>query len=670
MAKILLFSLFFMASAGMLAGEEYIAVIPQDVPPYYVKKGNKTIGFGNELLHELAKKLNISIKFVTVPTRTDALNMIRSRKAQIIPNTYKSLTRSDIMLFTEGFDSCPAVLATRQDRYDINSPDDIVNHKLAYYANNAEVHELSLKNVRLIGENSARDMLMDLMSGRADAVIYPVTPLMAAAKESGIHERLKVIRPAMYETVRVMGISSDHPDLFLRLNSALVEYMKTGEFSALYKKWQQSSIPFWNVRNLSVYFTVLLIITISGLYLWRLTTLRTKNRELKKAKTELELSEAKFLLLAEATSDILIFSDRDLSEIYFVSSAYARVCGGDLAEFRNNPLSLRGRIHPDDLSVLQPDSLLIKESENVPRVRIINKDTKETRWGLIKNYSFSGKETGGAPMRAIVINDITDLTLAQIEKTAQDRIMAQQAKYASMGEMVRAISHQWRQPLNALNLCLQIIDEQLHSCKNDETGEYIKTAENLVEHMSQTIEDFSLFFKAGKSAELFDAPEAVIGIMRMIEPQIKSLGISFTIKCGCDVSCYIARNCVKEKDHQCRYRVSGIKNEFKHAVINLIQNAKDELAVKTSGEKEIKVDMGCNGGFRLSVSDSGRGIDPKLAEKIFHPDFTLKEGGTGLGLHMSKTILESMNGKIKVEKHSPGAKFTVSLPAYIASSSS
>lgn len=372
------------------------------------------------------------------------------------------------------------------------------------------------------------------------------------------------------------------------------------------------------------------------------------------------------MALAEASNDIMIFCTVDMSEILFVSEAYETISGNDIQSFIANPISFRGTIHQDELDKFSPDSILLKESENNSKIRMINRLTGEIHWLICRNYRFCIDNLNKPDYLALVLTDISDVVRAEQEKTAQDSILAQQAKYASMGEMIRAISHQWRQPLNALAICIRMLHEyaEENKVKDEDINYYLSTSKELVEHMDSTIYDFRQFFKADKSAELFDVTATVFKTMQMIEPQMKELSINYDISCSCENNSYSSFNQIHEKTCECVNKVHGFRNEFKHAIINILQNAKDELLKLDIDDKLISIEIKCDENFVIRISDNGGGIPEDMLERIFQTDITSKKKkGRGLGFTFQKKDHREHAGASMGRKYRAGSCFFCNHPA-------
>ena len=249
----------------------------------------------------------------------------------------------------------------------------------------------------------------------------------------------------------------------------------------------------------------------------------------------------------------------------------------------------------------------------------------------------------------------------------KEKMLVHQSKMASMGEMIGAIAHQWRQPLNTLGLISMGIKDYFRRGALDE-----KRLENEMEKidyqlqfMSRTIDDFRNFFKGDKEKEPFDIARAIQDVLTLLSAQIVKNKIDIVFEC-------IEEGKVKAAVHMDERKaafgefaaiVDGYKNEFKQVVLNIINNAKDAILEKQiSGRIVIRVALE---GDKVitTIQDNGGGIPEAILEKIFDPYFSTKgDHGTGVGLDMSKTIIEeNMHGAITAENREGGAYFTIVL---------
>jgi len=243
----------------------------------------------------------------------------------------------------------------------------------------------------------------------------------------------------------------------------------------------------------------------------------------------------------------------------------------------------------------------------------------------------------------------------EVEKNREkDQMMYQQSRLASMGEMIGNIAHQWRQPLNIMALVMQdlYISDQLGSLTSKKVEDSYEKSNNLLQYMSHTIDDFRNFFKQGDEDLEFSAKEAIDSVYNLISTNLSYNHIACTID-------------VKQDSI-----VRGGLNEFKQVLINILNNAQEAIQSHASKEKKINITITRkNNNALIMISDDGGGIKKDVINKIFDPYFTTKNQtqGTGLGLYMSKQIIEnSMCGSLSAKNTDIGAEFSILLPVKTA----
>lgn len=255
----------------------------------------------------------------------------------------------------------------------------------------------------------------------------------------------------------------------------------------------------------------------------------------------------------------------------------------------------------------------------------------------------------------IMAEDITQAITDKQRQAKHEQILIQQSKMAAMGEMIASIAHQWRQPLNALGLIIQDMQEaQLHGELNCEyMDNSVTRSMGLLRHMSSTIDDFRNFFKPDKQKERFCLKQSVESAIELLGAQLGEHSIATKIVCP---------------DYLEDATVWGYQNEFKQVLLNLISNAKDALESAEAENPTIVIEIsGSKENLQLSVKDNAGGVPPTILQRVFEPYFTTKEQGkgTGIGLYMSKLIIEeNMGGSLNVHNVDNGAAFVIGFCAH------
>ena len=231
----------------------------------------------------------------------------------------------------------------------------------------------------------------------------------------------------------------------------------------------------------------------------------------------------------------------------------------------------------------------------------------------------------------------------------KDKLLTQSSKMAEMGDMLSMIAHQWRQPLNQISYVIMNI-ESAHEY-NELTEEYmqskVKEANELLEFMSVTIDDFKNYFKPDKEQEEVELDEVVQKALALLQKTLKNEDIEVIL------------------DIENTPSLKLYRNEFIQVLLNLLKNARDALNAQNIENKKIIIRIFQEeGSVVLKVCDNAGGIKEGIVEKIFDPYFSTKEAssGTGLGLYMSKMIIEShLGARLEVQNAKEGACFSIKI---------
>ena len=227
----------------------------------------------------------------------------------------------------------------------------------------------------------------------------------------------------------------------------------------------------------------------------------------------------------------------------------------------------------------------------------------------------------------------------------KDKLIAEQSKLAAMGEMIGAIAHQWRQPLNALSGHIQFLKDDFQDNLVDQKyiNNFINKNMGFIKFMSNTIDDFRNFFRIDKQKINFQVRNKILNTIKIVDSDLQKHNIKLTI-------------------NDCDFLSFGFPNEFQQVILNIINNAKDTIIERDIIDGEINITISKNG--VIVINDNAQGINEDILHRIFEPYFTTKEEGkgTGLGLYMSKMIIEdNMSGNISVKNFKHGALFKIKL---------
>ena len=402
-------------------------------------------------------------------------------------------------------------------------------------------------------------------------------------------------------------------------------------------------------------------------------SLRDKGRELEDLTSELleasrvaETSRAQLRGITDSANDAILMMDAN-GKVSFWNPAAERIFG--YAREAALGGSLRTLLAPQDTRPDAEEALLefVAGSRDRAGGKTIELLARRKDGGEIPvSLSMSAVELDGQWHAVGILRDVSELKKTQeqllllnrslrrqveeavAELRAKDQVLIAQGRQAAMGEMIGNIAHQWRQPLNALTMLLTNLQ---FAFEDDElTAEYmheaVDTASHLIQKMSSTINDFRDFFKPDKEKRAFSAMTQVKMAVGMIGVTYRHNAITIAIDGSGDCLLW------------------GYANEFSQVLLNLFNNARDAIIASGRVNGRIEVGLGALDGMgRVTVTDNGGGIDDEVVGKIFEPYFSTKKTGTGIGLYMSKVIIENnMGGRIEVTRRPGATLFTVTVP--------
>ena len=288
------------------------------------------------------------------------------------------------------------------------------------------------------------------------------------------------------------------------------------------------------------------------------------------------------------------------------------------------------------------------------RLTYIHLDGKNVIHGVWRDITDRKKLQKEAEETAVYLKNLNTSLEQKVQEAVKEikekeRALYQQSRLAQMGEMMSMIAHQWRQPLSAISATSSALNLKAQLNKADK--ELIQNMTNNIseysQYLSQTIDDFRDFFKPTKGERSVNLNELLKSALNIAEVSLANRNIKII------------------QDLEPSESFSSYPNELKQVILNLIKNAEDVLVENKIKEPFIKFSIYQDGSKHiLKVSDNGGGIPDEIIDNIFDPYFSTKKdkNGTGLGLYMSKTIIEDhCKGKLEVENSAEGALFTVTI---------
>ena len=607
--------------------------VDPDWEPYEFLKQGKYSGLSSDYLNYISNIINIPIQLIPSKSFDQSLYYAQEKKCDVLPLTAITIERLNYLNFTKPYLHIPIVIATNEKTNYIEDIDSIKNQYFGIVKGYATAEILRKKHPHLkIKEySSIKEGLKAVKKKEIYGFIDTALTISTAFSKYQMHN-LKIAGELKRTYDLSMAIRNDYPELLSIFQKALSS-MSQQEKNEIHQKWL--SINYEKVLDYSLIVSIILPIIfffiIIIFYLWNI---KLKNEIRKKIHIEKKLNTSidDFKMLVNSTLEALFILSHT-GHITQVNNEAKK-----LFKFKKKADYL-GKHILSFISMMDKDYVIeqIRHHKSLPHEITFVKNDGSSFPGLVKGENLI---TTKQAIRVVSIVDLTDLK-------QKEHLLYQQSKMALMGEMMSAIAHQWRQPLNALAALNMQVEMKLEIQGNIQEKEYQPISDSInkqLSYMSKTIDDFRDFFIPNKEKTLFDVCQAIYDVHEIVKPQFNTKNIQITIKA--------------EETY-----ILGFPNEFKQVIINILNNAKDAIIENKIPEGKIVIKIvKLNSRIKILIKDNGGGIPPEVISKIFNPYFTTKfeSKGTGIGLYMSKMIIEqSMKGELNVKSHKNHTLFTI-----------
>jgi len=404
-----------------------------------------------------------------------------------------------------------------------------------------------------------------------------------------------------------------------------------------------------------------LVAAVAGYFLYiRLVRYRKKERE----------SEARYHAVIKQASDSIILVDAVNKSILEVNTALTELLGyseNELCSMNLNDLFVGD---PADLNMDTGQVMALKQQFPGERrfrckngglviveisVNIISREKSQILCMVVRNITERKRAEEELKEKKEQLESLNSTLEQRVrEEVAKNRekdiILIQQNRQAALGEMLDHIAHQWKQPLNNISLTVQLLEE-IYSCgelTDEVMEESVSKTEALVQHMAQTIGVFRDFYRPDKKKAEFNIKDSIDMALSFIAPAL----------------CF--DSIVLELEADPRLSAVGYPKEYTQVLLNILANARDALNETKTAKPRLKI-CGCVEGNNVvvTIADNAGGIPETIIGKIFDPYFSTKgaNGGTGVGLYMSKNIIEkNMGGRLGARQIDNGSEFRIEVP--------
>ena len=628
------------------------------------KNGNYT-GIIAEHIEIVEKKLHKKFDKVITKNWLDTLELSKKRGVDIISGDAADVVLSQNYKAIDTYIKNPLVIVTRKEHPYIDDLNHIKDKKIAFGAGGGYSADIFKKypDIKFLECDTPQSGLLGVKTGQYDAFIGTLAMSDYTIVQMGI-EDIKITGQTGIVMNLTLFVDKNKPLLYSIINKSIKTISKAKQHEII-SKWRspkvKNVIDYTLVWQITIVFTVLSLI---GLFFTLL--LRRSNKKLKQTEQQTLYLSERMKLAFDGSRDGLWDWNLIDNTLYF-SPRWKEMLGYKDDELEDSFDTWQSRVHPDDLNqVLGDIESCIDDKEKV----FENKHRlqhKEGHWVWIYDRGKVQRDVEGKAIR--MIGTHTDLTteinlsneLSQLNETLETRVkeqveeldrrhtlMAQQARLASMGEMLSSIAHQWRQPLNRINSNVSVLRSVLRRDPVDHKmlTEQTEMIETNTKYMSDTIEDFANFFHPEKKETVFSLQNVIAKALELIDQRTKNVEI----------------NIISDKELE----LFSFQKEYLQVLLIILNNAIDNFESKVIKEPKIDItikeydDMAT-----LAICDNGGGVDEGDIDRIFDPYYTTKfaKEGAGLGLYMAKMMIEnSMHGQLLVKNQNGGACFEIITP--------
>jgi signal transduction histidine kinase len=236
------------------------------------------------------------------------------------------------------------------------------------------------------------------------------------------------------------------------------------------------------------------------------------------------------------------------------------------------------------------------------------------------------------------------VTKSAYNQKREREFLLNQEKLILMGKMVDMIAHQWLQYINVIALKAELLGYQNREkiLTPTDIEQYVIETKEEIDSLVKILNEFRDFFKK-KSLERCYLNEVIDGVLLLLKDYLSKNGV-------------VVKNCVGG------LRTLLYETEFKQVLLNIFVNMVENFNERGTKKREIFIKTEENfDNIILSISDTGGGIDNSIIDKVFEPHFTTKQNGSGIGLYLSRLILEKIGSSIEVKNRGEGVEFIITL---------
>jgi PAS domain S-box-containing protein len=368
-------------------------------------------------------------------------------------------------------------------------------------------------------------------------------------------------------------------------------------------------------------------------------------------------SEERFRQMAEHIREVFWVYGIEEERNLYVSPAYVEVWGRPIHGLHERPLDWIEAVHPDDRPRIQAAHLAKQRLGHFDEEYRIVRPDGTIRWIWDRGFPIHD-EAGYVYRIAGLAEDITARKLAEDQLRRQQVELARMSRLSLAVELASNLAHELNQPLAAIvaytQACLTLL-RQTHTDPRELTGtldEIVNQglrAGGIIRHLRELVQ------KHPAAQAVLDLNALIHAVVHYAQLELRQSGVTLKLELAEALPAVLADDI-----------------QIQLVVLYLVRNAIEAMNETDGGPRELTLRTAPLGTDRVlaTVRDTGPGFSAEAAERLFEPFFSTKPGGMGLGLSVSRSIVESQEGRLWATPNPDrGVSFHLSLPIHVNSRS-
>jgi signal transduction histidine kinase/ABC-type amino acid transport substrate-binding protein len=609
-----------------------------DWHPLSIIENNRMEGIMGDYLDLVTRRTGINFEYIPSKSWPEVLEKFTDKEIDLVPGIGSSPQEQDLGLVSKKYATYPMVIVTDQSYTFLESITALRGKTIAVPKNYTSYNFLinNYPKINILVTQNIPEALLKVKNKEADAFVGHIATSLFYLSKLYLSD-LKIAGTTEFNFEHHYLIQKDNP-LLLSIINKTFDSITHQERQKIYANWVQTTIVTEKINYTFVYISVAISAVLIFFFLYRQKLLQKYNKELEESYTKIE-----GILNATVEAVIIVEDGRcvdfnqSAQELFVIPSKKEGI-GRDIFEF----------IDPNSFEIAKQN---LQKEKTEPYEVLLLKNDKTKFPALVKG---SNLKLHNRIMRVISVVDLSEIK-------EKEKLYIEQAKLASLGEMIGNIAHQWRQPLSVISTGatgLQL-QKEYNSLSDEQFYALCNSINDNAQYLSKTIDDFRNFIKGDREKVSYNLSATIQSFLSLIDGSLKNHHITVV----CDVDEKIV--------------LSGYPNELIQCLMNIFNNSKDAFKNRDFSNDSRVILIWTQVSDKkttIGIQDSAGGIDEKIIDKIFEPYFTTKHKsqGTGIGLHMTyNLIVNGMNGEIIASnnpfthegKEYKGALFRIILPS-------